>query len=51
MEIDDETVCSILEQLLFQKLLIHQAELDSIVITDQQVDDRLDYNIQMQVMR
>lgn len=51
MEIDNDEVCSIMEQLLFQKLLVHQAELDSIVITDQQVEDRLDYNLKMQIMR
>lgn len=51
MEIDENTTCSILEQLLFQKLLLHQAELDSVVITEQQVDERLDYNLRMQIMR
>ena len=51
LELNDETTCNIIEQLLFQKLLLHQAELDSIVVTDQQVNDRLDYNIRLQVMR
>ncbi|MBP5413328.1 MAG: peptidylprolyl isomerase [Bacteroidales bacterium] len=51
MEADSGTICSILEQLLFQKLLVHQAELDSTVITDQQVEDRLDYNLKVQIMR
>ncbi|MBO4739255.1 MAG: peptidylprolyl isomerase [Bacteroidales bacterium] len=51
MDLEDETICSIVEQLLFQKMLLHQAELDSVVVTDQQVNDRLDYNIRLQVMR
>ena len=43
--------CDILEQLIFQKLLIDQADLDSIVVTDAQINDRLDYNIRYQIMQ
>jgi peptidyl-prolyl cis-trans isomerase SurA len=50
---EDETEvfdrCIVLEDLLFQKLLLHQAEVDSIVVNDNQVDSemarRLDYFI------
>ncbi len=34
--------CSILEELLFQKLLLNQADLDSVQITDKQVDAEVD---------
>ena len=49
LENEDELRCSILEQLIFQKLLINQAELDSIAITDAQVNERIDYNMRMQI--
>jgi len=51
LENADEVRCNILEQLMFQKLLVNQAELDSIVVTDAQISERIDYNIRMQVMR
>jgi len=34
--------CQILESLLFQKLLLHQAQIDSIVVTDDQVENEMD---------
>ncbi|NVO03835.1 MAG: peptidylprolyl isomerase [Bacteroidetes bacterium] len=34
--------CNILEELLFQKLLLNQAQLDSIVISDNQIESELD---------
>jgi len=51
LEDEDELRCNILEQLIFQKLLIDQADLDSIIITDAQVNERLDYNLKMQIMQ
>ena len=34
-----ETIkCQIIEDLLFQKLLINQAKLDSIIVTDEEID-------------
>ncbi|MDR1878446.1 MAG: peptidylprolyl isomerase [Bacteroidales bacterium] len=53
LEADEETQlrCDIIEQLIFQKLLIHQAELDSILITDAQVNERLDYNLKEQIVQ
>jgi len=34
--------CTILEEMMFQKLLLTQAEIDSITVTDKQVDSELD---------
>lgn len=34
--------CTILEELLFQKLLVHQAELDSVTVSEGQVEGELD---------
>jgi peptidyl-prolyl cis-trans isomerase SurA len=41
-KVDENTRCSIFEQLLIQKLLLNQAEVDSIEITESQVDAELD---------
>lgn len=47
--IDEASKCQLFEELLYQKLLINQAELDSVVVTDAQVESemnrRLDYFI------
>ena len=37
--------CEILEDLLFRKLMLNQAELDSIEVTDAQVESEMDYRI------
>ena len=42
----DETRCNVVEELLFQKLLINQAVLDSIEITEAQVEGELEQRIQ-----
>jgi peptidyl-prolyl cis-trans isomerase SurA len=46
---EDIGKCNILEDLLFQKLLLHQAQIDSVVVNDNQVDTemsrRLEYFI------
>ena len=42
----NETRCSVVEELLFQKLLINQAILDSVEITDAQVEGELEQRIQ-----
>ncbi len=48
-KIDDMAECAILEELLYQKLLINQAKIDSIELTDDEVESqlerRLDYYI------
>jgi len=51
LENTEETRCNILEQLLFQKLLVNQAGLDSIEVTDAQVNERIDYNLRRQIMQ
>ena len=37
--------CEILEDLLFRKLMLNQAELDSIEVTDAQIESEMDYRI------
>ncbi|MBI2281648.1 MAG: peptidylprolyl isomerase [Bacteroidetes bacterium] len=39
--IDNDTKCQIIEELLYQKLLIHHAEIDSVSVTDAQVDGEM----------
>lgn len=39
--IDNETKCQILEELMFQKMLVNQAAIDSVIVTDAQVDGEL----------
>ncbi len=50
-ETANETRCSILETMLLNKLMLHQAELDSVVVTDDDVENemnqRLRYMIQV----
>ena len=51
LENTDEIRCNVLEQLVFQKLLVNQAGLDSIEVTDAQVNERIDYNLRRQIMQ
>ena len=46
IEDPDEVYCSILENLVFNKLMVNQAELDSIEVSDEEVDYRLNTRIQ-----
>lgn len=50
MEIGPTAYCTILEEILFQKLLTYQAELDSIIVKDEEVEadmnNRFNYFIQ-----
>lgn len=41
----EETKCGIFEHLVRQKLYIHQADLDSIIFTDAEVDARVNYQV------
>ena len=41
-KIDSSFKCVLLEELLFQKLLLNQADIDSVVVTDTQVESELD---------
>ena len=49
MEPDDLTRCRLYEEILYQKLLLNQSQIDSVVVSDSQVEDelgrRLDYFI------
>jgi peptidyl-prolyl cis-trans isomerase SurA len=47
MEVTPETDCEILEQLLYQKLLLTQAELDSIVVPETQVDAEMEQRLRV----
>jgi peptidyl-prolyl cis-trans isomerase SurA len=41
------TRCDVYEDLLFQKLLIHQAEIDSVMVADEEVENNMDRRIDM----
>jgi len=47
IEITKETDCQILEELMYQELLINQAKLDSIEISDQQVDAEMENRLRI----
>jgi len=44
--VDESTNCVLLEQMLIQKLLLNQAEVDSIEIKDSEIDNELDSRMQ-----
>lgn len=46
-ELSQVTDCQILEELMFQSLLLNQAELDSLVISDAQVDGEMENRIRI----
>lgn len=49
---NNETVkCYILQQMLVQKLLKQQAEIDSVMVDDQQVDDEVDRRMRSSIQR
>ena len=41
-ELTETQRCNLLEELLFQKLLVHHAKLDSVEVTDAEVMDEID---------
>lgn len=43
--VTDEVRCASFKKLLTEKMLIHQAEVDSLPITDQEVEDKMDNNL------
>lgn len=47
----NEAKCRIFEQEMFQKLLINQAEIDSLSVTDEQVESELDRRLQYYVQQ
>lgn len=42
---DEKIKCNILDQLLFSKLLLHQAILDSVEVSESQIEEKLDRNM------
>lgn len=48
---DEKVKCYFLQQMLTQKLLKQQAEIDSIMVDDAQVDDQLDKRMRYQIQR
>ena len=48
-ERNSEGKCQVFDQLILQKLLINQAELDSVIVTDAQVDGELDKRMRFYV--
>jgi peptidyl-prolyl cis-trans isomerase SurA len=47
MEVSSATDCSILEELMYQNLLMNQAKLDSLVVSDAQVDGEMENRLRM----
>ena len=47
MEITPNMTCEVLEELMYQQLLINQAKLDSLVISDEQVDAEMENRIRV----
>ena len=47
MTLSPEMDCQILEELMYQALLLNQAELDSIIVSDQQVDGEMEQRIRV----
>lgn len=45
MQVNDMTDCEILEELLYQKLLINQAGIDSLVVSDEAVNNEMEQRI------
>jgi peptidyl-prolyl cis-trans isomerase SurA len=45
IKVDKELECQILEELLFEKLLVHQAEIDSLEVSEQEVNYELEQRI------
>jgi len=42
---DEDEKCTVFEHLIYTKLMLHQADIDSIVITDQQVEVAINYRM------
>ena len=49
--VNENTRCKLLEELLFQKLLLAQAQKDSLDVTDAQVDQELDKRIRFYIQQ
>ena len=42
----DAVKCAVLQELIYAKLMIHQADIDSVIITNEEVDNQIDARIQ-----
>jgi peptidyl-prolyl cis-trans isomerase SurA len=42
---DEEEICAIFEHLIYTKLMLHQADVDSIVVSDQQVEGVINFRM------
>jgi len=49
--VDEKVKCMILQQMLVQHLLKQQADIDSVMVDDKQVDDELDRRMRAQIQR
>ena len=47
MEVDYDFSCNVLEQLMIQELLVNQAKLDSIIVSDEQVDAEMENRLRI----
>ncbi len=45
LEVTQQIRCQLLQKLLIDKMLIHQAEIDSLPLSDDEINDRIDNNI------
>jgi len=48
---DFSTYCYVLQERLFEKLLVHKAEVDSVDVSDQEIDDAIDRRMSYMLMR
>jgi peptidyl-prolyl cis-trans isomerase SurA len=47
MEKTNEDRCDVFEELLFEKLLIHQADVDSVVVSEEEIDNTIEGRLKM----
>lgn len=45
LKVDDESECALVEELLYQKLLINQAKIDSLEVTDDELESQLERRV------
>ena len=48
---DFSTSCYVLQERLFEKLLVHKAEVDSVDVSDQEIDDAINRRMDYMLMR
>jgi len=49
--VDFSTSCYVLQERLFEKLLVHKAEVDSVEVSDQEIDDAINRRMEYMLMR